>query len=132
MLATTKTLFADITWELPSYGLLVLGGFGRFNADGMGVPVDDFEPHLLLAEFFLDSGDVGDDFGTDYTTVFYVCFRKDLAARRFEAVEMVSDSRITRAGRRCCAGPAAARARRSQLIARPYRTTAPAAETLYR
>ncbi|GLZ02101.1 hypothetical protein Acsp02_93520 [Actinoplanes sp. NBRC 103695] len=81
MLATTKTLFADITWELPSYGLLVLGGFGRFNADGMGVPVDDFETRLLLAEFFLDSGDVGDDFGTDYTTVFYVCFRKDLAAQ---------------------------------------------------
>ena len=36
-------------------------------------PVDDFETHLLLAEFFLDSGDVGEDFGTDYTTVFYVC-----------------------------------------------------------
>jgi hypothetical protein len=86
-----EDLFDEITWGLPGYGLLVLGGFGRSNTGGLGVPVDDFETHLLLAEFFLDSGDVGEDFGTDYTTVFYVCSREDLAARRFEAVEMVCD-----------------------------------------
>ncbi|MGK5673321.1 hypothetical protein ACSNOB_10820 [Micromonospora sp. URMC 106] len=86
-----EDLFAEISWDLPSYGLLVLGGFGRSNTGGLGVPVDDFETHLLLAEFFLHRGDVGDDFGTDYTTVFYMCSREDLAARRFEAVEMVSD-----------------------------------------
>lgn len=86
-----EDLFAEISWDLPGYGLLALGGFGRSNTGGLGVPVDDFETHLLLAEFFLDRGDVGDDFGTDYTTVFYVCSREDLAARRFEAVEMVCD-----------------------------------------
>ncbi|MEU4428735.1 DUF1963 domain-containing protein [Actinoplanes sp. NPDC024001] len=86
-----EDLFAELTWDLPSYGLLVLGGFGRSNTGGLGVPVDDFETHLLLAEFFLDRSDVGDDFGTDYTTVFYVCSREDLTGRRFEAVEMVSD-----------------------------------------
>jgi hypothetical protein len=86
-----EDLFAEITWDLPSYGLLVLGGFGRSNTGGLGVPVDDFETHLLLTEFFLDSADVGEDFGTDYTTVFYVCSREDLVARRFEDVEMVCD-----------------------------------------
>ncbi|MEU4556758.1 hypothetical protein AB0F72_00075 [Actinoplanes sp. NPDC023936] len=90
--------------DLPADGTLVFFAVPEIGSDEGRVvyvpageecteaePPDDFATHLLLAEFFLDRGDVGDDFGTDYTTVFYVCSREDLAARRFEAVEMVSD-----------------------------------------
>ncbi|MGW0436412.1 DUF1963 domain-containing protein [Micromonospora sp. NPDC003197] len=91
-----ERVYRSIVWELGSDDrneddLAVLGGFGISNTGGLGIPVGDPETKVLLAEFFLDEGDVGQDFETEFATLFYVISRDDLAARRFEQVSLASD-----------------------------------------
>ncbi|MDT0440289.1 MULTISPECIES: DUF1963 domain-containing protein [Streptomyces] len=85
-----EDLFEEIVWELEGpNSLLILGGFGVSNTGGLGVPIGEHEE--LLAEFFLQENEVGEDFETDYTTVFYGAARDDLTARNFDAAWMATD-----------------------------------------
>lgn len=87
-----EEIFEEVVWNLGGAGgVVVLGGYGRANTGGLGVPVGDIRIEVLLAEFFLMDAEVGEDFETDYATVFYVAPREGLAARRFDQVSMVTD-----------------------------------------
>jgi hypothetical protein len=84
--------YSNIVWHLDGPEvLLVVGGFGTSNSGGLGVPVDFSDNEVLLAEFYLEENEVGEDFETDFATVFFVIDREDLAARRFDRVSMSSD-----------------------------------------
>ncbi|NUT34274.1 MAG: DUF1963 domain-containing protein [Hamadaea sp.] len=84
--------YIDIVWYLDRpEAVLVLGGYGTSNTGGLGVPVGLPETEMLLAEFYLGEAEVGEDFETDFATVFYVIGRDDLAARRFDRVSMSTD-----------------------------------------
>ncbi|WP_191841894.1 DUF1963 domain-containing protein [Catellatospora chokoriensis] len=84
--------YIDIVWDLgrPD-AVLVLGGYGTANTGGLGVPVRFADIEMLLAEFYLGEAEVGEDFETDFATVFYVIGRDDLAAGRFDRVSMSTD-----------------------------------------
>jgi hypothetical protein len=91
-----EDVYGDVVWDLDyddrtENDVAVLGGFGVSNSGGLGVPIDDPKTAVLLAEFFLTEDMVGEDFETDYATLFYVITRHDLAARRFERVSLASD-----------------------------------------
>ncbi|MEU6075895.1 DUF1963 domain-containing protein [Micromonospora sp. NPDC047074] len=85
--------YRNIVWDLggehDAGEVVVLGGYGLSNTGGLGVPVS--AKHVLLAEFFLTEEMVGDDFGTDYATVFYTINRDSLAAGRFAEVSVSAD-----------------------------------------
>lgn len=90
-----EDVYRSVVWSLGDDGrteddVAVLGGFGVSNSGGLGVPVKS-ETEVLLAEFFLTEDMVGDDFETDYATLFYVITRDDLAAHRFDRVSLASD-----------------------------------------
>jgi hypothetical protein len=88
-------LYQELVWDLGyddrgDETVAVLGGFGTSNTGGLGIPVTP-ETEVLLVEFHLTDDLVGEDFETDYATLFYVITRADLAAHRFEGVMLASD-----------------------------------------
>jgi hypothetical protein len=91
-----ETIFEEIVWCLESEQrgrdtVVVLGGYGTSNTGGVGVPLDSEAGQVLLAEFYLTEKEVGKDFETDFSTLFYMMTRDDLAARRFDGLVFASD-----------------------------------------
>ncbi|MFG1776572.1 DUF1963 domain-containing protein [Micromonospora sp. NPDC049048] len=87
--------YRSIVWSLGDEHdgdeVIVLGGHGLSNTGGLGVPVNEERGEVLLAEFFLNEEKVGDDFETDYATVYYTITRESLAAGRFAEVSVNAD-----------------------------------------